>query len=326
VPAAVTVVLPTRDRRSLLERSLGSALDQTGVELDVLVVDDGSTDDTPAWVASVDDPRVTLVTHVESRGVAAARNTGIERARTPWIAFLDDDDVWAPAKLEEQLAALQASPGARWACVGQVTLDGRLRIIASAAPPADADHVLEPLLTLNAVPGGGSGVLADTALVRELGGFDTRLSLLADWDLWIRLAASAPAAVVDRPLLGYVRHAANMSWDVSRIGAEFAILDVKHAGLRSQLGVRPDGDLWSSWIGEAERRSGNRWRAVAADLRQAARARTPRPLLRAAVTAVSPSAWIDLHNRRTARSVDPSWRDEAEAWLAQIRARSVLHV
>jgi glycosyltransferase involved in cell wall biosynthesis len=326
VPAAVTVVLPTRDRRSLLERSLGSALDQTGVELDVLVVDDGSTDDTPAWVASVDDPRVTLVTHLESRGVAAARNTGIERARTPWIAFLDDDDVWAPAKLEEQLAALQASPGARWACVGQVTLDGRLRIIASAAPPADADHVLEPLLTLNAVPGGGSGVLADTALVRELGGFDTRLSLLADWDLWIRLAASAPAAVVDRPLLGYVRHDANMSWDVSRIGAEFATLDVKHAALRSQLGVRPDGDLWSSWIGEAERRSGNRWRAVAADLRQAARARTPRPLLRAAVTAVSPSAWIDLHNRRTARSVDPSWRDEAEAWLAQIRARSVLHV
>jgi len=326
VPAAVTVVLPTRDRRSLLERSLGSALDQTGVELDVLVVDDGSTDDTPAWVASVDDPRVTLVTHLESRGVAAARNTGIERARTPWIAFLDDDDVWAPEKLEEQLAALQASPGARWACVGQVTLDGRLRIIASAAPPADADHVLEPLLTLNAVPGGGSGVLADTALVRQLGGFDARLSLLADWDLWIRLAASAPAAIVNRPLLGYVRHDANMSWDVSRIGAEFAILDVKHAGLRSQLGVRPDGDLWSSWIGEAERRSGNRWRAVAADLRQAARARTPRPLLRAAVTAVSPSAWIDLHNRRTARSVDPSWRDEAEAWLAQIRARSVLHV
>jgi glycosyltransferase involved in cell wall biosynthesis len=326
VPAAVTVVLPTRDRRSLLERSLGSALDQTGVELDVLVVDDGSTDDTPAWVASVDDPRVTLVTHLESRGVAAARNTGIERARTPWIAFLDDDDVWAPAKLEEQLAALHASPRARWACVGQVTLDGQLRIIASAAPPDDADRVLERLLTLNAVPGGGSGVLAATELVRELGGFDTRLSLLADWDLWIRLAASAPAAVVDRPLLGYVRHAANMSWDVSRIGAEFAILDVKHAGLRSQLGVRPDGDLWSSWIGEAERRSGNRWRAVAADLRQAARARTPRPLLRAAVTAVSPSAWIDLHNRRTARSVDPSWRDEAEAWLAQIRARSVLHV
>ena len=96
-----------------------------------------------------------------------------------------------------------------------------------------------------------------------------------------------------------------MSWDVSRIGAEFATLDVKHAALRSQLGVRPDGDLWSSWIGEAERRSGNRWRAVAADLRQAARARTPRPLLRAAVTAVSPSAWIDLHNRRTARASTP---------------------
>ena len=326
MPAAVTVVLPTRDRRSLLERSLGSALDQTGVELDVLVVDDGSTDDTPAWVASVDDPRVTLVTHLESRGVAAARNTGIERARTPWIAFLDDDDVWAPAKLEEQLAALHASPGARWACVGQVTLDGQLRIIASAAPPDDADRVLERLLTLNAVPGGGSGVLAATELVRELGGFDTRLSLLADWDLWIRLAAQAPAAIVDRPLLGYVRHSANMSWDVSRIGHEFAILDVKHAELRADLGVRRDSELWSSWIAEAERRSGNRWRAIGADLRRARRARTPRPLLRAAVTAVSPRAWIELHNRRTARGIDPGWRAEAERWLAPIRARSPAHV
>ena len=162
-----------------------------------------------------------------------------------------------------------------------MTLDGRLRIIASAAPPADADRVLEPLLTLNAVPGGGSGVLADTALVRELGGFDTRLSLLADWDLWIRLAAQRTRRG-RRSASARLRasRSANMSWDVSRIGAEFATLDVKHAALRSQLGVRPDGDLWSSWIGEAERRSGNRWRAVAADLRQAARARTPRPLLR----------------------------------------------
>jgi glycosyltransferase involved in cell wall biosynthesis len=322
VPAAVTVVLPTRNRRSLLERSLGSVLDQTGVDLDVLVVDDGSSDDTAAWVASVDDPRVSLAAHLESRGVAAARNTGIERARTPWIAFLDDDDVWAPAKLEEQLAALHESPAARWACVGQVTLDGELRIIASAAPPADADHVLEPLLTLNAVPGGGSGVLASTELVRELGGFDTRLSLLADWDLWIRLAASAPAAVVDRPLLGYVRHDANMSWDVSRIGSEFAILDARYAGLRAELGVRRNGELWRGWIAEAERRSGNRWRAIAADLEQARRGRTPRPLLRAAVTAVSPRAWIKLHNRRTAHDVDPPWRDEAEEWLAPIRAAS----
>jgi glycosyltransferase involved in cell wall biosynthesis len=326
VPAAVTVVVPTRDRRALLEHSLGTVLDQTGVDLAVLVVDDGSNDDTAEWAARVDDSRVSVVSHATPLGVAAARNTGIERAATPWIAFLDDDDLWAPTKLAEQLAALEASPAARWACVGQVTLDEQLRLVESAAPPGGAGGVLEPLLMLNAVPGGGSGVLAATDLVRELGGFDPRLSLLADWDLWIRLAAQAPAAIVDRPLLGYVRHSANMSWDVSRIGHEFAILDVKHAELRADLGVRRDSELWSSWIAEAERRSGNRWRAIGADLRRARRARTPRPLLRAAVTAVSPRAWIELHNRRTARGIDPGWRAEAERWLAPIRARSPAHV
>jgi glycosyltransferase involved in cell wall biosynthesis len=314
--------MPTRNRRRLLERSLGTVLAQTGVELEVIVVDDGSRDDTASWVATVDDPRVCVVTHPMPRGVADARNSGIERARTPWVAFLDDDDLWAPTKLEEQLSAVNAAPPAGWACVGQVTLDQRLRIVASASPPVDSERVLEPLLMLNAVPGGGSGVLAATDLIRDVGCFDPRLSLLADWDLWIRLAASAPAAVVDRPLLGYVRHGANMSWDVSAIGTEFAIIDGKHAGLRADLGVRRDGELWSSWIADAERRSGNRWRAVAADLVQAGRARTPRPLLRAAVTAVSPAAWIEFHNRREARHVDPAWRNEADAWLEPIRAES----
>jgi len=105
VPAAVTVVVPTRDRRALLERSLGTVLDQTGVDLAVLVVDDGSNDDTAEWAARVDDSRVSAVSHATPLGVAAARNTGIERAATPWIAFLDDDDLWAPTKLAEQLAA-----------------------------------------------------------------------------------------------------------------------------------------------------------------------------------------------------------------------------
>jgi len=117
-----------------------------------------------------------------------------------------------------------------------------------------------------------------------------------------------------------------MSWDVSRIGAEFAILDEKYAELRKRLGVSRDGELWTDWIAEAERRSGNRWRAVAADLRRARKGRTARPLLRAAIPAVSPHAWIELHSRRTARAIEPAWRDEAEEWLRTIRTRSPIHV
>lgn len=323
MPAAeVTVVVPTRDRRALLARSLSTVLAQIGVDLDVVVVDDGSRDGTSEWVRSLRDPRVRTVVHPHPRGVSAARNSGIDVARAGWIAFLDDDDVWAPTKLAEQIAKVEASRSARWACVGQVTLNGRLGIVDTASPPPQLDRPLLPLLASNAIPGGGSGVLAATDLVREVGCFDTRLSLLADWDLWIRLARETQPVGVDRPLLGYVRHAANMSWNVSRIGSEFEILDLKHAELRAELDVWPDTDLWLSWIADAQRQAGRRWQAIGGDLRSAGSGRTARPLFRATVTAVSPRAWIELHEWRTSRRVSPAWREEAERWLAPIRARA----
>jgi glycosyltransferase involved in cell wall biosynthesis len=322
MPAAeVTVVVPTRDRRRFLARSLSTVLAQTGVGFELVVVDDGSRDGTTEWVNSLKDNRIRVVTHPAPRGVSAARNSGIEVAQSPWIAFLDDDDLWAPTKLAQQLALVKASAPARWVCVGQVTLNGKLRIVDTASPP-QIERTLVSLLAGNAIPGGGSGVLAATDLVREVGGFDPRLSLLADWDLWIRLAQESPAIAVDRPLLGYVRHAANMSWDVSQIGDEVSIFELKHADVRADLGVWLDPDLWFSWIADAQRQGGRRRQAVRADLRAARRAHSPKPLLRATVTAVSPRAWIGLRDWRTSLHISPAWREEAEQWLAPIRATS----
>ena len=109
-PVEVTVVIPTRDRGHLLPRSLRSALAQRDVTLEVVVVDDGSVP--PAAhnkvVARVcaTDARVRVLRHMTPKGVSAARNSGIEAATGRWIAFLDDDDIWAPQKLASQLAAL----------------------------------------------------------------------------------------------------------------------------------------------------------------------------------------------------------------------------
>ena len=143
------------------------------------------------------------------------RNAGIERARSPWVAFVDDDDLWAPGKLAAQLDALAADGEARWACVGCVVVGTDLELRRASRPPRErepADH----LLSYNHVPGGGSGVLADRALVEEVGGFSTDLSTLADWDLWIRLALESPLATVDRPLLAYLEHGAGMSRSARR--------------------------------------------------------------------------------------------------------------
>src|ERR687891_1871685 len=92
---AVTVVLPSRDRPEMLERALRCALQQQDVELEVIVVDDGSSPPLGDSVASLGDPRVTLLRREMPQGVASARNAGIARARHPFVAFLDDDDLWS---------------------------------------------------------------------------------------------------------------------------------------------------------------------------------------------------------------------------------------
>jgi len=103
----VSVVIPTRDRWELLPRAVRSVLAQEHAELHVVVVDDGSVSPAPRDGVFA-DPRVQVVRRKRSGGVAAARNAGLERARGGWVAFLDDDDIWAPAKLAAQLAAARA--------------------------------------------------------------------------------------------------------------------------------------------------------------------------------------------------------------------------
>lgn len=323
--AEVTVVIPTRDRRTFLARCLGTVLEQTGVDVEVIVVDDGSRDGTPEWIRSLADDRIRVVAHPSPRGVSAARNTGLAVATRPWVAFVDDDDLWAPSKLALQLEAIKSSEGAQWACVGQVTLNDKLRIVDAVGPPAALDEPILPLLANNVVPGGGSGVVAALNLVRDVGGFDERLSLIADWDLWIRLAQEAPATSVNRPLLGYVRHTTNMSWDVSHIGDEFEIVEAKYADIRASLGVWPNTEAWLNWIADAQRQAGRRRPAITADAHAAIRGKSIKPIVRAVVTGVSPHAWIAVRDRRNALGVRADWKREAEQWLAPIRAASGIH-
>jgi len=312
----VSVVIPTRNRPDYLNVTLAAVLNQRDVELEVVIVDDGSQCDIAAAGAEIHDPRVTIVRHASRRGVAAARNSGIAIARGQWLAFNDDDDIWAPDKLSAQLAALAGSPAARWSCAGDVHVDDDLKIFQHSEPPS-AEEVADLMLVHCAIPSGGSGVLADAELVRILGGFDESLSICADYDLWIRLALAAPLASVRRPLIAYRVHDRGLSCDLDDIGAELDIIDAKYASDRASRDLAAAGGV-HLWIGDRHQRMGRRVRAARSYLRSSSVIGRPRAATRAFEALVWPSA-MRFRDERRARRVPRAWFAEAEEWLAPLR-------
>jgi glycosyltransferase involved in cell wall biosynthesis len=222
----VTVLIPTHNRSALLRRSLASALSQHDVTIEIIVIDDGSTDATQDTLAAVVDPRVHVIRNEVAQGVGAARNRGIDEAVGDWVAFLDDDDLWAPDKLRAQLDAVRQT-GRPWCYVGHVNVDLRDRV-TGGEPPLPPDRVVAELRQSDVVPGGCSGVMASKNILREAGGFDPGLQPLADWDLWLRLARIAPPAAVARPLVAYRIQSQSMSMDTARVLSEFEILARRH--------------------------------------------------------------------------------------------------
>jgi glycosyltransferase involved in cell wall biosynthesis len=316
VDPEVSVVVPTRNRRALLERALTSALGQRGVRQELVVVDDASDDGTAAYLAALAGGTVSVVRNSEPTGVSRARNAGLAVARAPWVAFLDDDDLWAPDRLRAQLDELELRPDAGWACAASVVVDSDLRIIGAQHPPAP-ESLPGRILRYNAVPGGASGVLARTGLVRELGGFDPRLRILADWDLWIRLVLRSPLASVDRPLVAYVLHGANMTATPTGFPEELGRIRVAYADERARCGVELNEAGWADWFAELERRAGKRLRPGLGLARRAVAERRPELVVKGASLALRPG-WVEHRNRFRLDAMDPVWRREAEAWLASV--------
>jgi len=213
---------------------LRSALAQVDVSVEVIVVDDGSSDDTDQYVRAISDDRVRIIRHDRPYGVSAARNAGVAAAEGTWVGFLDDDDLWAPHKLRAQLDALEAMPDARWSCVGSVSVDAALRIIAMYRAPA-AGEMSARLRKENVIPGGGSGVVVHRDLLASVGAFDTDLVLLEDWDYWIRLSLRSSLASVDLPLTANVMHGENMTFTHPGLADELVAVEHKYRSTGIQL-------------------------------------------------------------------------------------------
>jgi glycosyltransferase involved in cell wall biosynthesis len=320
----VTIVIPTRDRWQLLcARGLTAALSQQDVEFEVIVVDDASADPAPRTASPLDDPRVRVIRRSARGGPAGARNTGVEHARGSWLAFLDDDDVWAPWKLRRQLDAARAA-GADLVYAAVVLCDESLAPLEELPPP-DPARLLESLVPANLIPAGASNLIARTESVRRVGGFDERLAYLADWDLWIRLArAAAAAAAVPEVLVGYVDHAASMRYSAKQRVAELDTLAASHADVAERMDVRFGRREFAHWVAEGDRRGGRRFRAARIYALSAARHRSGHDLRRAlgslAGDRAASAAWRLLVRVRGRPALAERQTPEAPPWLLRYAA------
>ncbi|HET9811661.1 MAG TPA: glycosyltransferase [Sphingomicrobium sp.] len=197
-PPLVTVVIPTWNRLELLQEAIASVVAQTCPNWELIVVDDGSTDGTPAHLRAISDPRIRAIAVDRLGKVGHLRNIGAAAGTAGWIAFLDSDDLWMPDKLEIQLEALEAS-GADW-CYGQCELlnpNGETLPIRAGRFRPISGKIVDDLLADR------TGAYIGTVLVRRdlfesLGGFDESLPNREDLDFELRLAAGAKAVAVSR--------------------------------------------------------------------------------------------------------------------------------
>jgi glycosyltransferase involved in cell wall biosynthesis len=307
----VSVVIPTHNRSSLLSVTLKSVLQQTGVDLEAIVVDDGSAEDVSAVVDRFQDDRIHLVRNDAAEGVSAARNRGIERARAEWVGFVDDDDLWAPDKLRLQLDAIRRS-GRCWAYGGAVKIDLRGQVIGGAPPP-EPDEVARRLASWNLIPGGCSNVIVGRSALRTTGGFDRSLVNLADWDLWIRIGKEGPPAMISAPLVAYRIHPSSSSTNLSLILSEVDRLDGRY-------GVALDRGAIHHYLAWVALRSGDRRSGLTHFLHAAAGgdalavARALGSLLRGRAERTLPGVVMPSRRERA----DRRWRAPAEAWLADL--------
>jgi glycosyltransferase involved in cell wall biosynthesis len=212
----ISVIIPAYNAAPFIGRALASVLGQTHRALDVVVVDDGSSDASAAIVGAIaeDDPRVRLI-RAANIGVSATRNLAIANARGDLIAPVDADDIWHPKKLERQLAVLNASgPKVGVVYCWSVGIDEEDRVIL---PTWNDSTIIGDVLcdiVVKGIVGNGSTPLIRKKYIEAVGGYDETLALCEDWKFYTALAGVCEFAVVPEYLTGYRLHAQSASMDV----------------------------------------------------------------------------------------------------------------
>jgi len=207
----VSVVIPAYNKGSTIIPAVESVLHQTFSDLEIIVVDAGSTDDTWNRVKGFGH-RVRSI-HQERAGVSIARNRGVEESRGEFVAFLDGDDLWLPRKLELQLAAFKRETYVDAVQCSAYLVNNSLDVVDARLCSPAQDTLLDFLLFRN-LPGFGSALIVRRSCIEALGGFGTDLVILEDWDMACRLARSDTLRSLPDFLVLYRQHPGNRSRNV----------------------------------------------------------------------------------------------------------------
>jgi glycosyltransferase involved in cell wall biosynthesis len=205
----VSVVLPTYNRGDLLRQAIASVVGQTFEDWELVVADDGSADETRAYLEGLRDPRIRAIFLEHTGSPGRARAAALRTTRAPWIAFLDSDDIWVPHKLATQLGSLATHAECCWSYTGYRMIDMRGSPIPVRAPAPSGPRsgwILEQLLTFE-VSVSITTILARRSLLDDVGGVDESIGLRDDYDLSLRLAMSAEVCAVSDALTLVREHA-----------------------------------------------------------------------------------------------------------------------
>jgi glycosyltransferase involved in cell wall biosynthesis len=197
----VSVVIPTYNRAHLISRAIQSVLNQTYQDFEIIIVDDGSKDNTEEVVKNLNDNRIRYIRHNTNKGASAARNTGIKASKGEYIAFQDSDDKWFPDKLEQQVKAFDKVPSKVGVVYsGFYRIEGDNKIYIPSAHIAQKEgNIHNELLRRNFI--GTPAVLIKKECFENAEYFDETLPALEDWNLWIELSKYYLFKYVNKPLL-----------------------------------------------------------------------------------------------------------------------------
>lgn len=212
----VSVIIPTFNRAQVLGRALDSVFAQTFQNFEIVVVDDGSTDETPELLAAYGS-RVTVLAQA-NRGVSSARNRGIRASSGEYVAFLDSDDAWLPDKLTRQIAVLDQHPDIPLCHTEEIWIRRGVRVNQMKKHHKQGGYIFPACLPFCVIS--PSSAMLRRAVFDEVGDFDESLPACEDYDLWLRITKTYPVIFISDPLIvkygGHADQLSRMHWGLDR--------------------------------------------------------------------------------------------------------------
>ena len=231
----ITAILPTWNRAEWLEKSIQSVLDQTFGDFELVVVDDASMDST-AEIIERYSGKIRTIVFSENRGVSAARNAAIKNSDSEWIAFLDSDDFWHPDKLQKQIAQTKMRPACPLHFTDEIWIRNGVRVNPKKKHQKKEGWIFQPSLALCLMA--PSTVILRRELFEVHGLFDENLPVCEDYDLWLRLTAQHPVALLNEKLMtrhgGHADQLSRSDWGIDRYRVQSIQKILKTESLRPE--------------------------------------------------------------------------------------------